>query len=103
MVDLDALGIDRATVERMYDEWRAGASKSALERRWLGKGESHGKLFSALVREVLGIETERPSRLSEEVARLRAENARLRAENAELRDRLAMAERAGGPIADDRT
>jgi len=103
MVDLAALGIDRATVARMYADWQAGASKSELERRYLGKGESHGKLFSALVRQELGIETERASPLSarfaeleaeltgcrDELHRCRAELARLRAENTELRARLS--------------
>lgn len=85
MPDLDALGIDRAVVERMYEEWRAGAPKSALERRYFDKGESHGKLFTALVKQELGVDTERSSRLGEEIGLLREENARLRAENEDLR------------------
>ena len=84
MPDLDALGTDRAAVQRMYDEWRAGASKSALERRYFDKGESHGKLFTALVKQELGVDTERSSWLGEEIHRLREENARLRAENEAL-------------------
>lgn len=72
----------------MYDEWRAGASKSALERRYFNKGESHGKLFTALVKQELGVDTERSSRLGEEIRLLREENARLRAENEDLRRRL---------------
>lgn len=102
MVDLAALGIDRATVARMYAEWQAGASKSELERRYLGKGESHGKLFSALVRQELGIETERRSPLSARAAELeaeldrcRAELARLQAENTELRTRFSQVPGAG--------
>jgi hypothetical protein len=83
--DLDALGIDRAVVQRMYDDWQAGASKSALERRYFDKGESHGKLFTALVKQELGVDTERASRLGEEIQLLREENARLRADNEDLR------------------
>ena len=88
MPDLDALGIDREGVQRMYDEWQAGASKSALERRYFDKGESHGKLFTALVKQELGVDTERASRLGEEIRLLREENARLRTENEDLRRRL---------------
>lgn len=87
MPDLDALGIDRPLVQRMYDEWQAGASKSALERRYFDKGESHGKLFTALVKQELGIDTERASRQREELKSLREENARLRVENETLRRR----------------
>lgn len=94
MPDLDALGIDRNTVERMYADWQAGAAKSALERRYLGKGESHGKLFTALVKQELGIDTERASHLREEIQRLREENTRLRAENERLR-RLAQGDERG--------
>lgn len=85
MPDLDALGIDRDGVRRMYDELQAGASKSALERRYFDKGESHGKLFTALVRQELGVDTERASRLGEEIRLLREENARLVAGNEVLR------------------
>lgn len=87
MPDLGALGIDRDLVQRMYAEWQAGASKSGLERRYLDKGENHGKLFTALVKQELGIDTERASRLREELQRLREENTRLRAENETLRRR----------------
>lgn len=79
MPDLGDYGIDLDTLRRMYDEWRAGATKSQLERTYLNKPESHGKLFSSLVREHLGIETEARSPLAAENARLRAENSRLRA------------------------
>ncbi len=84
MPDLDAIGLTHKTVERMYEEWKAGAAKSELERRYLGKGESHGKLFTALVKQ-LGIDMEQPSALREQIERLREENVRLRAENEELR------------------
>jgi hypothetical protein len=86
--DLDALEIDRDGVQRMYDEWQAGASKSALERRYFDKGESHGKLFTALVKQELGVDTERASRLGDEIQLLREVNVRLRAENEDLRRRL---------------
>ena len=70
--DLASYGIDKAILERMYQEWLEGARKGALEERYLGKTTSHGKLFTALVREHLGHETERRSRLAAENARLRA-------------------------------
>ena len=46
MGDLDAHGITIETLRQMYDEWRSGAKKSDLERRYLNKPESHGKLFT---------------------------------------------------------
>lgn len=79
MPELEQFGIDRDTLQRMYDEWVQGAKKSDLERRYLGKPESHGKLFTALVREHLGIETERRSNLAAERDALLHENERLRA------------------------
>ena len=78
MPELSELGIDLETVRRMYDDWCTGAKKSDLERRYLNKPESHGKLFSALVRDHLGIETERRSTLTEERDALRREVSRLR-------------------------
>ena len=78
MPELDDHGIDLPTLRRMYGDWQAGTPKSALERRYLRKGESHGKLFSSLVRQHLGIETEKRSHQSEELDRLRADNDRLR-------------------------
>jgi hypothetical protein len=95
MPDLAALGIDRKTVERMYAEWQAGASKSELERRHLSKGESHGKLFTSLVKQGLGLDTEQASPTRQEIQRLREENKQLRAENAGLRQQLGLWE-AGG-------
>jgi hypothetical protein len=77
--DLSEYGIDITTLRRMYDEWCDGATKSALERRHLNKPESHGKLFTSLVRTHLGIETERRSSLTDERDDLRGEVARLRA------------------------
>ncbi len=64
-----------------------GASKSALEGSYFDKGESHGKLFTALVKQEMGIDTERASRQREELQCLGEENARLRAENETLRRR----------------
>lgn len=78
MGDLGAYGIDTATLRRMYDLWCDGAKKSDLERRFLGKPESHGKLFTTLVREHLGIETERRSGLAAERDALSREVARLK-------------------------
>lgn len=79
MSELADYGIDLATLRRMYDQWCAGAKKSDLERRYLGKPESHGKLFSRLVREYLGIETERRSHLTDERDDLQREVRRLKA------------------------
>lgn len=56
----------------MLDEWRGGVSKTAIERRYLGKSTHHGKLFTKLVRDYLGVETARRHPLVVEVARLRA-------------------------------
>jgi hypothetical protein len=78
MADLAAYGIDLDTLRRMYDAWCAGAKKSELERRYLNAPQSHGKLFSSLVREHLGIETERRAPQTERVAELEAEVQRLR-------------------------
>lgn len=77
MSDLADYGIDLATLRAMYDEWKGGAKKSHLERRYLNKPESHGKLFSSLVREHLGIETEQRSHLTDERDHLAAEVRRL--------------------------
>lgn len=78
MADLSDYGINNAILREMYDQWRAGAKKSELERRYLGKPESHGKLFTNLVREHLGFETERQSGLAAERDQLRREVDRLR-------------------------
>lgn len=70
--------VDRAIVEAMYAEYLVGAKKSALERKYLGGGDAHGKRFTKLVLEHLGIDTERTSRQSQRIADLEAEVARLR-------------------------
>ena len=72
-------GITLEVLQAMYDLWCQGAKKSDLERRYLDKPESHGKLFSSLVREHLGIETERKSHLTAERDELVREVARLKA------------------------
>ena len=71
MASLDDYGIDKATLREMYERWKDGASKSSLEIKYLGKVESHGKLFTSLVRTHLGIETERRSKTALENERLR--------------------------------
>ena len=71
MSDLEAYGMDLEMLHAMHREWEEGASKSELERKYLGKPESHGKLFSSLVRRHLGIETEKESALSRENTELR--------------------------------
>lgn len=71
-VELEDYGIDLPTLKMMYGEWQNGKrSKSAIERRYIGKTTYHGKLFTKLVRQHLAIETETRSPLTAEVARLR--------------------------------
>ncbi|MGD9794706.1 MAG: hypothetical protein AB7V43_14615 [Acidimicrobiia bacterium] len=77
MAELEHYGIDIDVLRRMYREWLGGAKKSDLERRYLDKPESHGKLFTNLVREHLGIETERRSTMGTERDALAREVARL--------------------------
>lgn len=72
MAELEDYGLTLGALRDMYDEWVQGASKSELERRYLGKPESHGKLFTSLVRRFLGFDTEQRSPLVVENARLRA-------------------------------
>lgn len=63
-----------------FDLWRAYSPQMGeLERRYLNKPQSHGKLFTALVREHLGIETEQKSALKGERDALADEVARLKA------------------------
>lgn len=78
MGELETYGIDRATLREMYELWQGGVNKSELERRYLNKPQSHGKLFTALVREHLGIETEQKSALKGERDALADEVARLK-------------------------
>ncbi len=78
MSELADYGIDLATLQQMYNEWKAGAPKSHLEEKYLHKTQSHGKAFSSLTRRFLGQETEGTHPLTTEVARLREENLRLR-------------------------
>jgi hypothetical protein len=78
MGELADYGITKDVLQQMYDEWVGGAKKSDLERRYLQKPESHGKLFSTLVRQHLGIETERRSHMTDERNELRGEVRRLR-------------------------
>ncbi|MFC2153108.1 hypothetical protein ACFLQ7_00550 [Actinomycetota bacterium] len=72
MAELEDYGITKAQLQEMYEEFLGGVSKSELERRYLGKPESHGKLFSSLVSRYLGIDTERRSPQTKEIARLQA-------------------------------
>jgi len=71
-VGLEDYGIDLETLKQMYAEFQAGANKSDLERRYLDRPQSHGKVFSTLVRRYLHVETEKRSSLSKENARLKA-------------------------------
>lgn len=78
MAELSDYDIDIGTLREMYDRWRAGATKSSLEREYLNAPQSHGKLFSTLVREHLGVETEKRSSQSDRIAELEREVERLR-------------------------
>ncbi len=71
MMELEDYGIDLEALREMHTRWQQGATKSALEIEYLGKVESHGKLFSSLVRRYLGIETEKRSPSALEIDRLR--------------------------------
>ena len=71
MMELEDYGIDLEALRVMYARWQQGATKSGLEIEYLGKVESHGKLFSSLVRRHLGIETEKRSSSALEIDRLR--------------------------------
>lgn len=79
MAELSDYGITKDVLQEMYDRWCEGAKKNDLERRYLHKPDSHGKLFSSLVRQHLGIETERKSQLTGERDELVREVARLKA------------------------
>lgn len=79
MGELSDYVITREVLQEMYDLWCQGAKKSDLERRYLDKPESHGKLFTGLIREHLVIETERKSHLTAERDELVREVARLKA------------------------
>jgi hypothetical protein len=79
MGELSDYGITREVLQEMYNLRCQGAKKSDLERHYLDKPESHGKLFSSLIREHLGIETERRSHLTAERDELVREVARLKA------------------------
>ena len=78
MADLSEYGIDLETLRWIYDRWCEGATKSSLERDYLNAPQSHGKLFTTLVREHLGVETERRSSQTDRIAELEAEVAQLR-------------------------
>ena len=71
MPELGDYGIGIESLREMYEKWQQGETKSALEIEYLGKVESHGKLFSSLVRRHLGIETEKRSPSALEIAWLR--------------------------------
>lgn len=79
MGDLGDHSIDLPTLRRMYEAWSEGATKSELERGYLAAPQAHGKLFTSLVREHLGIETEKRSAQSARIEALEKEVARLRA------------------------
>jgi len=78
MGELNDLGIDIETLRELYDLWCNGATKSSLERDYLRAPQSHGKLFSRLIREHLDIETEKRSSQSDRIAELEREVERLR-------------------------
>jgi len=45
MMELEDYGIDLVALREMYARWQQGATKSGLEIEYLGKVESHGKLY----------------------------------------------------------
>lgn len=55
----------------MYHEWLNGVPKSVVEQRFLGTSRAHGKRFSTIVRNQLGIDTEKQHPLVAENERLR--------------------------------
>jgi hypothetical protein len=55
----------------MYRQWLDGVPKSVIEQRFLGTGRAHGKRFSTIVRNQLGIDTEKQHPLVAENERLR--------------------------------
>lgn len=79
MGELSDYGITKEILREMYEAWCQGAKKSDLERRYLNKPESHGKLFTNLVRQHLGIDTEQKSQLTAERDELLREVQRLKA------------------------
>lgn len=72
---------DVARAREMYERWRAGEKKSALEREYWNDGGSHGQAFSAYVREHLGVETVSQSPMA---ARLEQAEALLRVHGVSL-------------------
>jgi DNA-binding transcriptional MerR regulator len=82
-------GIDLNKLREMYAEWNEnGVPKSVVEARYLRTRRFHGKLFSRLVREYLGVETEHPHPLRRRIEELTDEVSQLRRENDELRTQL---------------
>jgi hypothetical protein len=76
---LERYGIDEAILREMYQTWLDGdLSKSALEQRYLGTSSHHGKLFTRLVRQHLGIETGKQHAMSRRNELLMREVGRLR-------------------------
>jgi len=92
--ELEDFGIDLTTLQQMYEQWCEGMNKSELERIYLNRPQSHGKLFTALVRTHLGHETERKSKLAIERDALEDEVERLRG----LLRQHNIDPRSGGPL-----
>lgn len=79
-MELEDYGIDRETLERMYSEWREKkVPKTVVEQRYLGTRRHHGKLFSKLVEQHLGISTEQEHPMHARIRELESEVDRLRA------------------------
>lgn len=62
----------RSLAAEMYERWKAGRGKSALEVEYWDDASSHGKRFTSYVRKHLGHETEKRSGQSEHIERLEA-------------------------------
>ena len=56
---------------------RAGVPKSTIEAEYLGTVRAHGKVFTAFIRQTLGIETEKRHPMSIKNEELTSENRRL--------------------------
>jgi hypothetical protein len=58
--------------EWLLSEWdeARGQATSQLERRVWNDGASHGRRFDRFIRQVLGVETTRPSKQSDRIAEL---------------------------------
>lgn len=89
LTELADYGIDLGILKEMYREWsEMRVPKSVVEQRYLGTRRHHGKLFSKLVWQHLGIRTELPHPLALRAAALADRVAALESEASLLRELL---------------